>query len=42
MANKGFMAIYLKQQEKYKIKKGVDKVSKICYYPIVARQENEN
>lgn len=25
-----------------KIKKDVDKVNKICYYPIVARQENEN
>ena len=23
-------------------KKDVDKVSKICYYPIVARRENEN
>ena len=60
MANKGFVAIYLKQQGKCKmkrtyiiytkmqhkksnkIKKDVDKVGKICYYPIVARQENEN
>ena len=60
MANKGFVAIYLKQQEKCKIikayiiytkrqhkksnkiKKDVDKVGKICYYPIVARRENEN
>ena len=25
-----------------KQKKDVDKVSKVCYYPIVARQENEN
>ena len=24
-----------------KIKKDVDKVSRICYYPIVARRENE-
>ena len=57
MANKGFVAIYVKQQEKYKIKKAyiiytkrqhkksnkikkdVDKVNKICYYPIVTRQE---
>ena len=56
MVNKGFVAIYLKQQEKCKIKKAyiiytkrqhkkikqnkkkdVDKVSKVCYYPIVAR-----
>ena len=55
MANKGFMAIYVKWQVKCKIKKhtlyipkhnikksnkikkDVDKVSKICYYPIVAR-----
>ena len=60
MANKGFVAIYVKQQEKTqnkkayiiytkmqhkksnKIKKDVDKVSKVCYYPIVARQENKN
>ncbi len=37
--------IYIKRQHK-KIKqnkkKDVDKVSKICYYPVVARQENEN
>ena len=25
-----------------KIKKDSDKVSKVCYYPIVARRENEN
>ena len=25
-----------------KTKKDVDKASRICYYPIVARQENEN
>ena len=25
-----------------KIKKDVDKVSKVCYYPIVARRENKN
>ena len=55
MANKGFVAIYLKQHGKCKIekayiiytkrqhkksnkiKKDVDKVGKICYYPIVAR-----
>ena len=61
MANKGFMAIYMKlagemQNKKEhtlyipkgnikksnKIKKDVDKANKICYYPIVARQENEN
>ena len=61
MANKGFVAIYLKLAGKMqnkkehtlyipkgnikksnKIKKDVDKVSKVCYYPIVARQENEN
>ena len=54
MANKNFMAIYVKQQGKMqnkkehtlytpkgnikksnKIKKDVDKASKICYYPIV-------
>ena len=36
--------IYTKRQHKKsnKIKKDVDKVSKVCYYPIVARQENEN
>ena len=60
MANKGFVAIYVEQQEKCKmkqhtlyipkgnikksnkIKKDVDKANRICYYPIVARQENEN
>ena len=61
MANKGFVAICLKQQREMqnkkehtlyipkgnikksnKIKKDVDKVNKVCYYPIVARQENKN
>ena len=60
MADKGFVVIYVKQQEKTqnkkayiiyikgqhkksnKIKKDVDKVSKVCYYPIVARRENKN
>ena len=59
MANKGFVAIYLKQREKTqnkkayiiytkrqhkksnKIKKDVDKVSKVCYYPIVARTRKQ-
>ena len=36
--------IYTKRQHKKsnEIKKDVDKVSKVCYYPIVARRENEN
>ena len=59
MADKGFVVIYLKQQEKTqnkkayiiytkrqhkklnKIKKDVDKVSKVCYYPIVARARKQ-
>ena len=59
MANKGFVAIYVKQQGKCKIKKhtlyipkrkiktkqnkkkDVDKVSKVCYYPIVARARKQ-
>ena len=45
MQNKKAYIIYTKMQHK-KIKqnkkKDVDKVSKVCYYPIVARQENEN
>ena len=32
----------MQNKKSNKIKKDVDKVSKICYYPIVARQENEN
>ena len=59
MVNKGFIAIYAKQQGKCKIKKhtlytpkgnikksnkikkDVDKVSKVCYYPIVARARKQ-
>ena len=39
MQNKKAYIIYTKRQHKKtnKIKKDVDKVSKVCYYPIVAR-----
>ena len=44
MQDKKAYIIYTKRQYKKsnKIKKDVDKVSKVCYYPIVARQENKN
>ena len=44
MQNEIAYIIYTKGQHKKsnKIKKDVDKVGKICYYPIVARQENKN
>ena len=44
MQNKKAYIIYTKRQHKKlnKIKKDVDKGSKVCYYPIVARQENKN
>ena len=44
MQSKKTYIIYIKRNVKKsnKIKKDVDKASKVCYYPIVARRENEN
>ena len=45
MQNKKEHTLYIPKgniKKSNKIKKDVDKVSKVCYYPIVARQENEN
>ena len=45
MQNKKEHTLYIPKgniKKSNKIKKDVDKVNKVCYYPIVARQENEN
>ena len=45
MQNKKEHTLYIPKgniKKSNKIKKDVDKVNKICYYPIVARRENEN